>query len=182
MKQLAIITITSALAATIHAANVPDSFLSSLDLGPKVDMTQTDAIRACTDFTGSWKGTCTVGEKTKEENFTVKQKGCEFIEVSDSKGNSKMTLPIGGTFNGGGVMPGNPAVTFGGNIQSHWNKEHTVLNLLVGGGAKQIAIDTEPHGFMVKEEMKVDGNKLAVTIVAHHSKGKTNGTCEFIKQ
>lgn len=93
-----------------------------------------------------------------------------------------MTLPIGGVFSGGGSIPGAPAVTFGGTIESNWNKEHTVLNLLMSGGGKKLSIDDEPNGGMIKENMKLEGGKLIVGFSAYHSKGKVTGTCEFLKQ
>ena len=142
-------------------------------------MNQRGSTDACADFTGNWKGTCAKGGTNKEESFELKQKGCEFIEVKSDHG--KMILPIGGVISGGGSIPGAPSTTFGGSIESHWNKDHNLLTLHIAGGGKKLAIDESCNGLMMKEEVKLDGGKLLVNITGVKGETKFESKCEFTK-
>lgn len=185
MKNISMWIATGSLLASLNVNAQPTTFLDSLDLGPAVDMTDAKPGRACADFSGSWKGACKVGAETsKEETFTLAQKGCEYIQVTSGKINVK--LPIGGTFSAEGAIPGTPAKAFGGNICSNWNAEQTVLQVHTHGGKKNLTINEMGNGAMMKQEMSMKDGKLVVTLEGVVSQAgaekKFNGECEFIRQ
>jgi len=181
MKQISTLILSTCLSLSALAADVPQSFSEQLNLTPQMQTQQTESTQTCADFTGTWKGTCAVDNKTHDDSFTATQKGCEFLEVT-GKDNHKIMIPIGGIVSLEGAVPGNPGSTFGGKINSSWNKEHTTLNLIISGGHKKLVIDEALEGMMLKQDIKLEEGKLKVDFTAYHSKEKTVGNCSFVKQ
>lgn len=181
MKQLALTTMAIGLLVSLNGMALPLSFLDTLEMTPSVDTTSTAPVQGCADFSGTWKGNCKVGEATKEESFEIAQKSCDALEIKG--GHGKFFLPVGGVLGLGGSMPGTPAKAFGGNIDSHWNKEHSVLTLNIVGGGKKLVAEEAGRGLMLKENVQVENGKLVATFEGYCSeKGKFAGKCEFTKQ
>ena len=178
MKQTLIAVAVSAATAAFSA---PVTFLSSLNSMPPVHPSR-EAGKVCTDFSGNWKGTCTLAEGKKlDESFSMAQTGCEMLQVSGEKQNTQI-LPIGGVMTTGGAIPGNPAMTFGSSVDSSWNKEKTTLTISIMGGGKKLASDDAGQGFFLTEEARIVNGKLAVDIHAAGSSGEIVSFCEFDRQ
>ena len=167
------------LSSAIAIASEDLTFLSSLQMMPSVENSRGDGDK-CTNFAGSWKGTCkTADGKTVEEAFQLKQKGCMMIEVTSAK--QKTAIAIGGTFSAGGAIPGSPAVSFGGNFNSNWDKEMKVLSVFMGGGGKKLSLNEMGHGFFAKEEVRMMGEKK-MGVQIHVMGGEMKKvSCEFDK-
>ena len=78
MKQISTLILSTCLSLSALAADVPQSFSEQLNLTPQMQTQQTESTQTCADFSGTWKGTCAVDNKTHDDSFTATQKGCEF--------------------------------------------------------------------------------------------------------
>lgn len=181
MKLVTVTTLALAAALSHSALAVHQiGFISSFDVMPSAPLQKTDSLE-CTDFSGSWKGACTTTEGKKvEEAFNIIQNDCSVIELTSAK--HKVAIPVGGVLSIGGAKPGNPAMSFGADITSSWNKEKKVLSFYVMAGGKKLAIDEKGGGLALKQDIQLTDNKLTVEIVAMGSEGKKAGSCEFEKQ
>ncbi len=157
------------------------TFLESLQIAPTVEDSRGEQDK-CTNFSGTWKGTCKAGEgSSKEETFTVKQKGCEMIDVTHEKHHA--ILPVGGVFGVKGAVPGKVGTVFGGDLCSSWNKEMNVLNINISGGKKQLTLNDAGEGIYIMETMKMVGDKkMGVEVNVYEGEKKKTTHCEFDKQ
>lgn len=154
-------------------------FLDTLNTAPLIEDYRANNADTCTDFTGTWKGTCMGAGEKKDQDFSLKQVGCTAIEVS--AGTHKKALPIGGVFAMSGVIPGTPGVTFGGHIDSHWNADKTKLHIVAMGGGKKIDLTSAPKGGMYSNTMYMKDGKL-YTDIFMMGHGPKLSFCEFTKQ
>ena len=157
------------------------SFFDLLDKDSEMVISGKTAKRECVDFSGSWKGTCKVKEQTLDEAVTLEQKNCKVLKVTGKEGKVSM-LPIGGVMNSTVTVPGTPGFTGSGSITSHWDADHTAIQVIVGKTGKKLAIDRPTRGMMVNQEMKLVEGKLNVNFTVYYHKEKTTGTCEFAKK
>lgn len=181
MRSLILSSVAGLIAVQSSAVTKAHSFVDMLDLNPKIRISEKDKTRDCADFSGNWKGTCTAKDQTADEAVTIEQKGCQLIEVTGHEGR-KIVLPVGGVMNASITVPGNPGFTGSGEITTHWNKEHTVLQVIMGKSGKKLAVDSPTGGTMVSQQVKLVEGKLAVDFTVYHHKDKTTGACEFSKQ
>jgi len=157
------------------------SFFDLLDASPQMELSKKSSKRECTDFSGTWKGTCKVKEQTLDETVTIEQKNCDLLKVTGKEGKAIM-LPVGGVMNSTVTVPGAPGFTGSGSITSHWNADHNAIQVIVGKTGKKLAIDRPTRGMMISQEMKLVEGKLAVAFTVYYHKEKTTGACEFSKQ
>jgi hypothetical protein len=166
------------LCLTASANQKPTGFLDTLKMSPSIEEFRSSNADTCTDFSGDWKGTCMASGVKKDEAFTIKQTGCTAVEVTS--GTNKVTMPIGGVLSIGGSIPGAPAMTFGGTIQSNWNQDMTELQVSAMGGAKKLELNASPHGGAFFESVKMKDGKLYVDIYAMGGHSMI-AFCEFTK-
>lgn len=180
MKNVTWLSIASLLACHSYAAAKSTSLVDLLDVNPEVRITEKEKTRDCANFSGSWKGSCKVKDKTFDESVTIEQTGCELIEVTGSEG-KKVKLPVGGVMNVSVTVPGKPGFTGSGTLTSNWNEERTVLQVIMGKSGKKLAVDRPSRGMMVSQQVKLVDGKLAVEFTAYYHKEKTTGACELVK-
>lgn len=180
MKSFVLLSLTCLVTTQVGATTKTDSFLDRLDLNPEIQITEKDKTRDCADFSGDWKGTCKAQDQTKEETLSIKQKGCQMIEVTGHK-DKKLLVPIGGVMQASVTVPGEPGFTGSGEITSSWNQDHTTLHVIMGKSGKKLAVDRPSRGMMVSQHIKVLDGKLNVEFTVYHHKDKTTGSCEFSK-
>jgi hypothetical protein len=121
----------------------------------KLGLTKTLRVENCTDFTGSWKGSCTTGDAAPvDSQVNIKQYGCaamtvgeDFIPLEGLKSHT-VTLPVD-----------SKNVAFGFTSTSNWDTTHTLLKSTYGG-----SVQADGHAIQISGEglMRIDGNKLSV--------------------
>lgn len=180
MKLVTVLSVASLMAMNASAA-IKNSFLQMLDPEPEIHFSEKEITRNCVDFSGSWKGTCKAKEQTADEQVQIEQKGCQLIEVTGHEG-KKIRLPVGGEMRSSMTVPGEPGFTGSGEVTSHWNEDHTVLQVIMGKTGKKLTVDSPSQGKMVSQQIKLVEGKLTVDFTAYHHKDKTTGTCQFTKE
>jgi hypothetical protein len=134
----------------------------------------------CTDFSGSWKGTCSIsGGSSMEITRKVNQFGCEYI------GGAEMMFGIGGlmTLSSTSLVPNSPTADAStATISIDWNKDRTQLNSKAGYVMKNVGSksgESIVHHVTALSNMKLVGGKLVETTTTSEQK---TYTCELSKQ
>jgi hypothetical protein len=176
---LLVISVVTAFNVGAHAAN-SFSFVDSFSAAPSVTNSRTDRD-ICANFAGNWKGTCSAtGGTTSSESFTITQQGCAMMKVTADEGKKVAFLPVGGVFSMGGAIAGSPAVSFGMNFTSSWDKDQKVLSVFMTAGGKKLAIDEAGGGVALMEKISMpQEKKLSVEVYSHGSAGNKIALCNF---
>ncbi|MCX6124404.1 MAG: hypothetical protein NTV34_06595, partial [Proteobacteria bacterium] len=173
---------STAFANVFDLTSVKDAIQKHQNKNLKVDQ-HVDA--SCTNFTGTWKGTCTdTSGKKKEDTTVIRQYGCGVISLSDSD-----TLPLffGGVNNEGYTIK-TSAISYTTTID--WNKEQTVANIAMHGlgralgGANFWEMTGNGNLYLVDENnLKVRfGYQSTSTADGEIFRSGASQSCQYLKQ
>jgi hypothetical protein len=137
----------------------------------------------CTDFSGSWKGTCDDGSgNATPDSMVIEQFGCDTLSFD----NDSQSYDIGGS---DAQLDTSTSSTDNTTVSLDWNADKTVANLSMGGAGRILgqAVSWELHG---NGSMSLSGNTLTSTMgyqTSVNANGSTNlggGTqyCFYTKQ
>jgi hypothetical protein len=168
MKKRLWATFALALALPHFALALPG--LSSA-LGSAVPGAKDDA--SCANFSGTWKGSCTVGDHKVENTKTITQQGCygllEDGNYDPIGGSSTLALTI--------PIPDKGIVSVSATGSSDWNKDRTGLDIHYAGLVKNVGkAGVLPFGGSATQ--RLDGNRMLIDF----SVFGTQGSCVYDKQ
>ncbi len=122
---------------------VIQNVLKQMKLTPHVSKDAT-----CTNFTGTWKGSCSGGDGSHQDaTTTITQQGCAFLVADDQ------LIPLGGFMASSGVSPVDDTHALAGNLSTTagWNANKSAVQMNYSGSAQ----------FVGQEELvQITGNTL----------------------
>jgi hypothetical protein len=114
---------------------------------------------SCTDFSGTWVGSCSVGGERKDETLVITQKGCDTIQMG-----SQVNL-IGGleSVNVSAVTSAGKPFAVTGAASMDWNKNYTELKTEFNAIVKAIGVPGQ-MSFAGNGLTRIDGGKLLIDL------------------
>lgn len=97
------------------------------------------ASSSCTDFSGKWKGECSVAGLSQELTIDIKQSGCTMIQMGND------LVAIGGLKNETQALPAlvdGKTVLVAGSVATDWNEDQSQLKSKFTGLVKLIGSST----------------------------------------
>lgn len=124
---------------------------------------------SCTNFSGTWTGTCTDSQGSHAETTTVVQQNCDYITVDERY------FPVGGI-----VSESSNSATYASSVSYslYWNSDETVMTMAIGGLFKTIDVKQAPVDFNgsmaialnASGQLTVNGSVLGVSTSCTYNK------------
>jgi len=121
----------------------------------KLPVQKTAQRETCTNFSGTWKGSCVIDGKSTPQSTTISQSGCEILVV-DGNG-----MSVGGLANATIMAPLAENVVLGVSMgtSANWNEDHTAIHAAYTGH-----IQVPSHGGATlagTSTLQMNGDRLA---------------------